>query len=285
VTGWVPRACVLDLIGRYDVFLVDQFGTLRDETRVYPGAVEALLRLRASGARVVILSNSGRRAAVNAARMLDYGIPGDAYDLLVTSGELGWRLLAEDRAPVGRGARRCLILERTGHGSLLHGLRIAPVADGARADLVIIAGSDGDRRPLEFYASLLRPAASAGVPALCLNPDRTMLSPVGQVFGAGRIAELYQELGGTVAWIGKPYRDIYDFVLAALGDVDRARVAGVGDSIEHDVAGAQRAGLHGWLVRTGIAEGLDDAALRVEAARVEAQPDGVLERFGQAAAP
>jgi HAD superfamily hydrolase (TIGR01459 family) len=172
--------------------------------------------------------------------------------------------------------RRCLLLERDGDGSLLDGLGLRTVPAGV-ADLVVIAGSEGERRPLAAYAELLAPLARDGVPALCLNPDRVMLTPLGPAFGAGRIAELYEEMGGRVTWIGKPYPAIYAAVLAALGDPLRARVAGIGDSVEHDIAGARGAGCGPWLVRTGIAAGLDDAEIAAECRRRGALPDGILD--------
>ncbi|TGR16391.1 TIGR01459 family HAD-type hydrolase, partial [Mesorhizobium sp. M1C.F.Ca.ET.196.01.1.1] len=105
---------------------------------------------------------------------------------------------------------------------------------------------------LEHYREMLAPAAVSGVPCLCTNPDRIMLTKSGQRFGAGRIAELYEELGGNVEWIGKPHRPIYDAALAMLGNPPRERVVGIGDSIEHDIAGASGAGLSSALVRSGI---------------------------------
>ncbi|MHC4732679.1 MAG: TIGR01459 family HAD-type hydrolase, partial [Planctomycetota bacterium] len=49
----------------FDGFLVDQWGVLHDGATAYPGAQDCLARLTALGKRVVVLSNSGRRAALN----------------------------------------------------------------------------------------------------------------------------------------------------------------------------------------------------------------------------
>jgi len=268
------------LIGRFDVFLIDQFGTLHDGQRLYPGVLPALRRLRRGGARLVLLSNSGKRAEANADRLAAIGVPRDAYDLFVTSGEVAWRMLRAGAIPAARGARNCLLLQRGSDGSPLDGLGLASVTDAAQADLVVIAGSEGDRQTLADYAALLAPAARRGVPCLCLNPDRTMLTPSGPAFGAGRIAELYEQLGGSVTWIGKPHRAIYDHTLRLLHDPDRTRVVGIGDSVEHDIAGAHAAGCKAWLVRSGIIADADDAALAAECARHQAIPDGMLRAFG-----
>ena len=63
-------------------------------------------------------------------------------------------------------------------------------------DLVLIAGSEAPQRTLADYEALLAEPAARRVPALCVNPDMTMLVPGGHAFGAGRIARLYEALGG-----------------------------------------------------------------------------------------
>lgn len=269
---------LLDLRDRADVLLVDQFGTLHDGTTAYPGAIDTLVAVRAAGVRIALLSNSGKRVSRNTLRLAGLGIEASCYDLSLTSGELGWRMLRDGALPAARGATRALLLARGGD-LLLGGTGIEQVGDVARAQLVVIAGSEGDLRSMDAYEAMLEPAARLGLPAVCLNPDRLMLTPTGLHFGAGRIAETYQALGGEVTWIGKPYADVYGAVLAALGDPDPARVAGVGDSIEHDIAGAQRAGGQGWLVRTGIIQGASDAQIEAEIERFGARPDVVLPAF------
>jgi len=50
---------------------------------------------------------------------------------------------------------------------------------------------------------------------------------------------------------GKPSRSFYAAARESLGVEAAASVAMVGDDLWSDVAGAQQAGLEGWLVRTG----------------------------------
>jgi HAD superfamily hydrolase (TIGR01459 family) len=267
------------LIADHDAFLVDQFGTVHDGTAPYPGAIAALRRLRAAGRRVALLSNSGQRNEISERRLRKIGIPQDSYDFSITSGEVTWQLLSAGRIALARGARRCLLLEHSPGGLPLASLGMTLVQRAEEAELVVIAGSRADVVPLAAYAAMLAPAARAGVPALCINPDRTMLTPSGFAPGAGQIGELYQQLGGVVGWIGKPHAAIYEVALAQLGEPARARVAGIGDSVEHDIAGAGGVGCRAWLVRAGIIAGADDAAIAAECARCGAEPDGVLEAF------
>ena len=279
-----PRAVRLaELIDAFDIFFLDQFGTLHDGHQPYDGAVAALRHIRAGSKRIVLLSNSGKRASANAARLQALGIPPDCYDRLITSGEVAWQMLSAGRLdlPQGRGGPlRCLLLERNGDGSSIEGLGFEAVDGGADADLVMIAGSEGDRLSLADYRQRLAPAADRKAPALCTNPDTVMLTASGPAFGSGRIAEMYAELGGAVTWIGKPYPDIYSAALEAIGATPADRILCIGDSVEHDIAGARAAGLASALVvGTGILAGLSPAEREAAYARHQATPDFLLPSF------
>jgi HAD superfamily hydrolase (TIGR01459 family) len=106
-----------------------------------------------------------------------------------------------------------------------------------------------------------------------------MLTRSGPSFGAGRIAELYEELGGAVRWIGKPYPDIYEAALKTAGNPVPGSVICIGDSIEHDIAGGDAAHLATALVRSGILAGLSDAELAAAFRSHEVEPDYILPRF------
>ena len=266
------------IAGAFDVVFTDQYGVLHDGHRPYPGAVAALTMLRRQGARVVILSNSGRSGEVNAKRLAGLGFARDLYDHFLTSGDVAKSYIASGRLPIGiTASTRCLAVS-TGDGSdLALALGLSPTQDGAEADLVVIGGSRGDRIPLDDYRRLLAPAAARGTPCLCINPDKIMLTATGTAFGAGRIAELYEELGGPVEWIGKPFPMIYE-AAATLADVtDPAEVLCIGDSIEHDVVGARRFGAAALLVRTGIHASLTEAELAGEMDRHGAVPDCIVQ--------
>lgn len=269
-----------DLTQRFDAFLIDQFGVLRDGRGPYPQAAETLAALKETGVRVIILSNSGKRALRNGWRLAKLGFDQSSWDWFLTSGEVAWQLLAaEVRAGQGGPVRRCLLISRDGDTSPLDGLDLQCTATGTDADIVLIAASEGDMYDLSHYRTLLAPAAKRGVPCLCTNPDKIMLTEKGTAFGAGRIAELYQELGGTVRWIGKPFADIYATALDFLGSPDPDRVCCIGDSIEHDIAGAARAGLRSMLVKTGILAGSSSEELRQLFEEHGATPDYTIDRF------
>jgi HAD superfamily hydrolase (TIGR01459 family) len=269
-----------DIEERFDAFLIDQFGVLRDGKGPYPGAVETLARLKQAGKTIIILSNSGKRSAENDRRLAALGFAPGSWDWFLTSGEVAWRILqSESRQVRGKTARKCLLVSRDGDTSPLDGLDLERTETGADADFILLAASEGDVHPLSFYEALLTPAARRGVPCLCTNPDKIMLTKDGTAFGAGRIAELYEELGGTVRWIGKPFPDIYTTARDFLGSTAPEKICCIGDSIEHDIGGAAGAGLKSILVTTGILETASDAERQALFAEHGAVPDFILPAF------
>lgn len=267
-----------ELVPRYWAFLVDQFGVLMTGGGAYPWAPEALARLGETGKPVILLSNSGKRAAANIARLERFGFDRRSFETVLSSGEAAHAALA---ARIGtelpRGAAVFLI-RRDGDGSAIEGLGLREVETAEEADLVMIAGSEGDRLTLETYREMLAPAAAKGVPCLCTNPDMTMLTGDTRAFGPGRIAQLYQELGGTVEYVGKPHPLIYQVALKKLHGIPANRVLCIGDSPAHDVRGGKAAGFATALVRTGVHEGEDFAEFLADAPKGD-RPDYIIPRF------
>ena len=261
----------------YDAFFIDQFGVLHDGYSAYPGAIESLRMLKAAGKRIVLLSNSGKRSQPNVERLQALGFQRSDFDCFLTSGEVAWTMLSSGSLArtIPSGAS-CLLISRQDGAAAIDGLDLERVADGTKADVVIISGSRGDEVELEYYETLIAGAAAKGTPCLCTNPDKQMLTSAGNRFGAGAIAELYQQLGGPVTWIGKPYPEIYRVALERIGNPEPARVCCIGDSPEHDIAGGAAIGAATAFVRSGIHAGADVSELQKLFARFNAEPDHIL---------
>lgn len=267
------------LAERFEAFLVDQFGVLLNGAGCYSFAPTALSQLGATGKPVILLSNSGKCAAPNEARLTALGFDRAAYQMVLSSGEAAHaelsRRIGDTLAP-GTGV---WLHARDNDTSAIDGLALTRTDDPANAGLILLAGSLADQMSMDDYRAMLAAAAQRQVPCLCTNPDMEMLTPTGTHPGAGAIAALYQSMGGAVDWIGKPYPLIYAEARRRLPDVAPARILTIGDSPAHDIAGGQGAGMATALVRTGLHERLSDAVLRAECVAKGHVPDFVIPRF------
>jgi HAD superfamily hydrolase (TIGR01459 family) len=267
------------LAERYRGFLIDQFGVLMDSKGAYPFAPAALEQLARRGARIVLLSNSGKRGANNEARLTKFGFARENYLSVQSSGETAF---AEISRRIGKSLRpgaRIWIHTTDDTSAPLAGLDLTPVPDPAGADALLIAGCRPWAYSLEDYREWLRPAAQARKLLFCSNPDVTMLTGDGLAFAAGRVARQYEEMGGPVEWFGKPYPAIYREALQKLSGIERGRIVCIGDSPAHDIVGGRRAGLATALTLTGVhaAESEEEVLARCEA--LNAPPDFLLPRF------
>ena len=274
----MKETTLAEIADDFDLFLLDQFGVLLDASGAYPDAPAAVAELGTRGKRIGIISNSGKRSGPNKERLGKRGFDTAHIAAVISSGEATHGVL-EDR--IGRDlpkGAKVLVLSSDGDPSGIEGLDLMPTDNPEEADLVLIAGSQGETVTLAGYSRQLEGPAARGAPAICSNPDMTMLTDDGTTFGAGRIAALYRELGGQVDEIGKPHALIYRFAADRLGVDDPNRVLCIGDSPAHDVRGGKGAGFKTALVRTGIHadEPLADLLARVPDSD---EPDFIIPSF------
>jgi HAD superfamily hydrolase (TIGR01459 family) len=235
-----------DIAHQFDGMIIDQFGVIHDGQRLYPGAAEILANLHTLQIPVVIVTNSGKRAAANAERIIRMGIPQAHFKACISSGEVAFQSLADKAA---------FLIGKRGEDYGFTGITMAD--DPGKAEIMLILGSNAPETTLEDYRGKL---AGLTLPALCCNPDKWMLTPSGLQPAPGAIAALYEEMGGQVQWIGKPHPAIYEAARKAMGRPKH--VLCIGDSAEHDVAGGRNAGLSTLLVLQGVSQGLNPEDLK-----------------------
>jgi len=248
------------LADRFDAFLLDQFGVLHDGTSVYAGVTDCLEHLKRNGKRVVILSNSGTRRDANRERLARLGIAEELYEDFVTSGEVARSFLAaapSELRPAGHPASsdtplRCLPLGGLAERAVLEGLDIVEVANADEADFLLVASFGQNPPPRQAFDAVLAAARKRGLTLVCANPDVKGVSPNGLIHAPGALAADYEAGGGAVVYIGKPHPLIYRHVLRNLAPLPAGHVLAVGDSLSHDIAGAQGVGVAAALVIEGI---------------------------------
>lgn len=254
--AWAMRINGLSEIAKnYDAMLIDQFGVIHDGQKLYEDTLEVLEKLHALKIPVIVMTNSGKRAASNVARLVKMGLPRGLFVDAVSSGEVAFQSLT---------VKRVFLIGKQGEDYGFEGIDIVGPDD---AEVMLILGSNAPETSLDNYRQLLR---DVKLPAICCNPDKHMLTSQGLQPAPGAIAAVYEELGGQVTWIGKPYAAIYLDALEKLKHP--ARVLCIGDSAEHDVAGGRGAGLDTLLVQEGVSAKLNETD-------IDPKPDYICSHF------
>ncbi|WP_257170285.1 TIGR01459 family HAD-type hydrolase [Bradyrhizobium sp. SRS-191] len=238
---------------RFDHVLLDQWGTLHDGRTVFPAALDCLAKLKRAHKPILVLSNSGKRARSNAERLARLGVSSATYDGILTSGEVTWAGLRDrTRAPFTDCGDTCFLISRGGDRSLIEDLDIVTVDDIREADFILLGGLDDDLAEPDLWREPFAQAAARGLPMICANPDLMMFGTSGLVSAPGTLARAYEWLGGAVTFVGKPHAPIFEAALEQLGHPDPRRVLMIGDSLDHDVAGARAMGLQSLLLADGV---------------------------------
>jgi HAD superfamily hydrolase (TIGR01459 family) len=265
----------LDAIAdRYDAVLCDVWGVLHNGRRAYPGACAALQRLRAAGKPVVLITNVPKPRGPIPGQLDQAGVPRDAWDAIVTSGDAIRAELAA-RAPGPMFKIGPDDYDRTLWEGL--GLATAPLSSAA---FVAISGLNRDDETPADYTDILREARARELDLICANPDIVVQFGDRMIWCAGAIARDYEAIGGKVIMAGKPYAPIYDLAYRELETIagkhfDKARILAIGDGVPTDVAGANRQGLDCLFIASGMhgealwTNGVADARKIDEALRVE----------------
>jgi 4-nitrophenyl phosphatase len=244
--------------------LIDLDGVVYTGRDPIPGAAGFLAEARRRGLNFLLVTNNSTTSPELVAERLR------GMHIDVSPGEILTSAQAATAYVSGhaeRGARVRLVGEA--------GLRQAALAEGldimddgqANVDWVI-AGLD---RAFDYekLTSATR-AIMAGAHFVATNADALLPIEGGQVIpGAGSIVAAIQTATGVAPIVvGKPEPGLFEHGLKRLGGLGPEQVAMVGDRIDTDVVGGQRAGLRTILVLSGV-------TTEAEARRACPPPDAI----------
>ena len=250
-----------------DAWLVDIWGVMHNGVAAFVGAADACRRFRSAGGTVVLLSNAPRPAPAALAQLDRIGVPRDAFDAIVTSGDLTRGLVSswKDRRIHHLGPERDI--------GIFAGLDV-PLVASVDAEIVVCTGFlDDETETVEDYATTLKGFLRRGAVMICANPDLRVERGNRLVPCAGALAQSFEQMGGTVVYAGKPHPPVYDLALGTIaaerkGPVDKARVLAIGDGVKTDIAGAAGVGIRSVFIASAVdlgtgghAAGLDPATL------------------------
>jgi HAD superfamily hydrolase (TIGR01459 family) len=244
----------------YDALLCDLWGCIHDGVKPIPEAVAALRRFRASASdrKVILITNAPRPKTTIAADLDRMGLPREAWDDIVSSGDTA-------RAAMYRGAvgNRVWFMGEPRDEPFFEPL--PEIEDAVKIDRVALEEAEGivcvgpfnpladpaDLRPHLLYAK------QKGLKLLCANPDVVVDRGETREWCAGKVAQIYDEMGGESLYFGKPQPAIYDLARTRLanvgGTIDASRILAVGDGIRTDIKGALGEDIDSLFITGGLA--------------------------------
>ncbi len=241
-----------DLLARYQVIFCDVWGVVHDGKQPYATACDALIRFRRERGTVVLVSNAPVPKHRVAAMLDERGVPREAWDEIVSSGDIALGHVHE------AGYQKLFTIGPAARDSALFKALPGKSVPLPAAEAIICTGLVDDiNETEETYRPLLEAALGHRLKFICANPDKVVDVGGTLYLCAGAIADVYEKMGGEVFWCGKPHASAYDtahMVAQRLrnADVPRSAIVAVGDSVRTDLTGAQRAGVDAIFIAAGI---------------------------------
>ncbi|WP_353829060.1 HAD-IIA family hydrolase [Agromyces sp. SYSU T0242] len=253
-----------------DAVFADLDGVVYAGAHAIPHAVESLNRVAETMPVAYLTNNASRTDDQVAAHLSSLGLAPAARDV-VTSPQAAMRLLSTSVAPGS------LVLVVGGDGIIAElergGYRVTRSADDSPDAVMQGFHPDVGWRQLAEAAFALNahggPGEPGGIPWIATNMDWTIPVDRGIAPGNGTLVSAVHTAAGRFPEVaGKPEAPIFDEARERFG-ADRPLM--VGDRLDTDIRGANRAGVASLLVLTGI-----DRAKQALAADAASRPDFIV---------
>jgi len=253
------------------LLLADLDGVIYQGPAAIPHAVKSLVKAAKSMTLGYVTNNASRTPGQVAEQLAGYGLPAQANDV-VTSPQSAARVLTT-LLPTG-----ALVLVVGGEGLLTEvsaaGFRITRSADDSPDAVVQGFSPEVGWQALAqaSFALQRRPE----IPWVATNTDWTIPVEGGIAPGNGAmVSAVHLAVGRLATFAGKPEPEIFAVALERWGTPPEHTLM-VGDRLDTDVLGANRAGIKSALVLTGI-----DSAKTLLASDVSMRPDFVFDDLRQ----
>ncbi|WP_159707774.1 HAD-IIA family hydrolase [Arthrobacter sp. 18067] len=251
------------LISSFDAVLSDLDGVVYAGPHAIPGAVESLQRLETVGVGLgYVTNNASRTPAQVAAHLRELGAPAEDHQV-VSSSQAAGELLAS-MLPAGA---HVLI---TGSAALAHEIELVglkPVHSAAESPVAVVQGFN----PEIGWKDLAEASyvVAGGAMWFATNTDMSIPQARGMAPGNGTlVAAVAAATGKTPLVAGKPEAPLFH---AAAKRLNATRPLVVGDRLDTDILGGNRAGFATAAVLTGV-----DTTRTILAARTDERPDYLL---------
>jgi HAD superfamily hydrolase (TIGR01450 family) len=230
----------------YDAALLDLDGVVYVGPTAVPHAPEALVLARATGMRLAFVTNNASRTAEQiAAQLREVGVPASA-DEVATSAQAAARVVAE-LVPagsavliVGGEGLEQAILDRGLRPVWVHTADVAAVVQGYHPTVSWVHLAEGSF------------AVRTGIPWVASNTDLTLPTARGIAPGNGSLVQVIRSTTGREPIVaGKPELAMHAESAERVG---ARHPLIVGDRLDTDILGANRAGADSLLVLSGVTD-------------------------------
>ena len=229
-----------EIFHEYDAFIIDLWGVMHNGVNLYNSAVRAVRELQSKGKRIVFLSNAPRPKKKVVEFLKKMKMEDKFLENVFTSGEAALNSLKKNKFGskfyhLGPQRDDSLFADIKENKTTLE-----------KSDFILCTGLfDEEDENLQFYKNLLKNYINKKL--VCTNPDLIVHRGGEEEYCAGKIAEVFENLGGKVIYFGKPHKEVY---LSCLKINEKTLV--IGDNLRTDIKGANNMKMDSIFITSGV---------------------------------
>ena len=224
----------------YDVFIIDLWGVMHNGIELNSNAMKAVENLKKNNKKVIFLSNAPRPSSQVKIFLKKINMKEEYLKNIMTSGEASIHALKNNQ--FGK--------------NFYH---LGPVRDESifedfkenrtsleNCDFILCTGLfENKENSLDYYENLLK--KNLFKKFICTNPDLIVHRGEIKEYCAGKIAQIFEKIGGKVVYFGKPYKEIYKLCLK-----ENEKVIAIGDNLRTDIKGANNMKIDSIFITSGV---------------------------------
>ena len=229
-----------EIYSSYDTFVIDLWGVMHNGISLNDKAITATDKLLEKSKKIVFLTNAPRPSEKVRLFLKKLNMEEKYLKNVVTSGEAAMQALNENRF-----GKLFYHLGPSRDDSIFYKVK-KNKAQLENSDFILCTGLfDEHEDDLNFYKDFLKNHVSKKL--ICTNPDLIVHRGKKEEYCAGSIAKVFESLGGSVVYFGKPYKEIYKMCFNR-----KEKVLAIGDNLRTDIKGANNLNIDSIFISNGI---------------------------------
>jgi HAD superfamily hydrolase (TIGR01459 family) len=244
----------------YDLFYIDLWGVIHNGIKLHEHAINALNELLKINKAFVLLTNAPRPIHTVKLILKKMGMEEQLTNQVFTSGEASLQYLNKQYE-----FQKFFHVGPPRDFDLFHDFKNYKSNKIDDCKYLLCTGLfDEHDKDLNYYKDLLEKHLEKKM--ICTNPDLIVDKGDRRELCAGSVATVFEKMGGSVVYFGKPYPEVYN----QAADNKNKKILSIGDNLNTDIKGANLLKYDSLLISNGIhkneirSQGLEEISQQYE---------------------
>tara|TARA_X000001036_G_scaffold29473_1_gene24337 strand:- start:363 stop:1187 length:825 start_codon:yes stop_codon:yes gene_type:complete len=225
----------------YDTFVIDLWGVIHNGIKLHQSAIEVLRNLKKNNKEFFLISNAPRPKNSVAKFLKKLDLEEKYFDHIYTSGDASLEALR-----LKKFGNKFFHIGPPKDFDLFKDFQENKTNLIEESEYLLCTGLfDFEENNLDYYSKFLNKYVDKKL--ICTNPDLIVHRGSKEEYCAGSVAKIFQNIGGSVIYYGKPYPDIYKNCIK-----DKKKVLAIGDNLNTDIKGANIMNYHSLFILNGV---------------------------------